>query len=399
MRRFANFFVMAVFLLGFTRPAQAQAGVKFVDARVGYDFGEQITFSARIESPNPIKEIQLLFRDEREENTRVIPLQADPDGFVSYQYDAASNLLRPFAKIIFWFQVILQDGGTAQSANYSFRYADDRFDWVTRQEKNISVHWYDGDEAFGMAALDAARNGLQTIQGLFPVEAGEPINIYIYSSPTELQETLFMGGETWVAGHASPALGVALVSIKPSMEQNIAMQQQIPHELAHVMLYRYVGEEYDRLPTWLQEGISSIAELYPNPDYQRALDVALENEMLIPMADLCDPFPRDASRAFLAYAESASFTRYLYNAYGSLELDDLIRAYADGLSCEPGATQALGASLTYLDARWRESVLGANLLGVAWRNFLPYLILFGLILIVPLAEGIAMLRRRKKDGN
>ena len=394
LRSFTNLLLLTALLFGFTRQVQAQEGIEFSDARVEYQFGEEIHFSAQIKADNPIKEILLVFRDVNEENTRVISLTADEAGRVSYRYDAHENLLRPFAKIFFWFQVTLEDGTKQTSEKYFFIYSDNRFEWQTREENNIRVHWSEGDEAFGLAALDAARNGLVNIQSLFPVDTSQPIDIYIYNSPTDLQNALFMGGESWVAGHASPALGIVFAAIPPSPQQQISMQRHIPHELAHILLYRQIGENYNRLPTWLLEGTASISELYPNPDYQLALEHALENDALIPISALCPPFPRDASQTFLAYAESTSFTRYLYTNYGSSGLDDLISAYADGLSCEAGTQRVFGKSLDYLDANWQESVLGANLLGVAFHSLAPYLFLLALFLAAPLFSGILSLKKK-----
>ena len=175
------------------------------------------------------------------------------------------------------------------------------------------------------------------------------------------------------------------------------MQQQIPHELAHVLLYRYVGENYKRLPIWLLEGIASLAELYPTPDYELALERAVEQSSLVPLSELCGPFSRDASQAFLSYAEASSFTRYLHASYGTSKLDLLIRTYADGVSCEGGALQVYGQSLAYLDARWQESVLGANLLGVALRATAPYLIILAIILAYPTAQLFSAKSKRETN--
>ena len=180
--------------------------------------------------------------------------------------------------------------------------------------------------------------------------------------------------------------------------QKIIMQQQIPHELAHVLLYRYLGENYNRLPTWLLEGIASLAELYPNPDYQLALKRAVEQNTLMPISALCGPFSRDASQAFLSYAEAASFTRYLHTNYGISKLDLLLRTYADGISCETGALQVYGQSLAHLDARWQESALGANLLGVALRATAPYLIILAIILAYPAIQLFSAKTKRERNA-
>jgi hypothetical protein len=172
------------------------------------------------------------------------------------------------------------------------------------------------------------------------------------------------------------------------------METLIPHELAHVLLYRSVGDGYASLPVWLSEGIASLAELYPNPDYEQALTVASQNDSLLPIAELCDAFPPDASGAYLAYAESQSFVRYLRDSYGTPALFSLTSAFADGLSCEQGAVRALGTSLANLDTRWRESVLGQNVAGVFLRNMSPYLGLFVFLLLIPV---IGFLQRRPDD--
>ena len=168
----------------------------------------------------------------------------------------------------------------------------------------------------------------------------------------------------------------------------------IPHEMAHVMLYRNVGDGYSMLPVWLNEGIASLSELYPNPDYDQALTIASQDNSLMAINDLCDTFPLDASRAYLAYAESQSFVRFLRDSYGTPALFSLTSAYADGLSCDQGVVRALGTSLVSLDTRWRESVLGQNVAGVFLRNMLPYLGLFVFMLLIPL---IGFFQRRPTD--
>lgn len=398
MRRLIIALVMAALIPGAARPASAESGVEVTEVGVQYNFGEQITFQARIQSSIPILQASLLFRDDRDGVTRVQPVEIAPDGRVAYRYEVTQNVLPPFVEIIFWFEGTLQGGGTFTSPQYRFRYADNRFPWQSKAEGPLRLHWYDGDEAFGQAALDTARLGLAAMSELILPGAAEPLDIYVYAAVEDLQSALYLGGEPWIAGHASPELGVVMVSIPPGASQRINMERQIPHELAHVRLYRQVGPGYERLPVWLREGIASIMELYPNPDYARTLSLASQNGSLLPIAELCATFPADTARAFLAYAEAESFTRYLRETYGDSALRALIAAYADGLNCEQGAQQALGASLSYLERRWREAALGENPLGHALRNLAPYLLVLGLMLLIPL-WGFGAGGERRPDGS
>jgi hypothetical protein len=172
------------------------------------------------------------------------------------------------------------------------------------------------------------------------------------------------------------------------------METLIPHELAHIILYEQSGDGYDNLPAWLREGLASLAELYPDPDYVGALQEASGNDTLIAVEELCDGFPLDASNAYLAYAESHSFVRFLRDSYGTSGLLSLISAYSDGLDCEQGPVRALGSSLGALDTRWRESVLGQSAAGLFARGMLPYLLLLGVFILMPF---LGMLQRRLRN--
>jgi hypothetical protein len=394
VRRLISLVVVVWITLGFCTPARAQSAVAVSEARAEYRFGEQITFTARIQSQSPIQEASILFQAEGDPNTRLATLQIGPDGRTSYQYLLSAGLLRPFVHIDYWFRLTLAGGEVYTSQHFYVDYVDNRFPWQTLEDASVRLHWYEGDTAFGQAALNVARLGLQQISNLIPIVQGGPIDIYVYEAPIDLQEALSLGGQPWLAGHASPDLGVVLVSIAPGAEQAIAMQRQIPHELAHVLLYRYTGAAYNQLPAWLREGIASLAELYPNADYVQALSVATQNQSLLPISDLCGLFPPDASGALLAYAESHSFTRYLHDTFGTSGLLALIQAYKDGLNCEQGAQRAFGSPLLQLDERWRAEALGEKMGNLALRNLLPYLVVLLLILALP-AWGLWSAWRRK----
>jgi hypothetical protein len=383
-------------LLGLAQSVQAQGGFAVEDVKVVYNFGEQITFQVRLPSAAGVTQASVLFRESAEEVTRIEALTLEEDGAAHFTYDARLNVLPPFSTIVFWFQAVLANGATETSPVFYFRYEDNRFPWQQLSDGGLSVHWYDGDHAFGQAALDSARAGLSATRQLLSLNLDSPLDVYVYSSSDDLQGALFLGGKEWTGGHADPSLGVAMVAITPGEAQAIEMQTEIPHELAHVLLYRDMGESYSRLPAWLSEGVASMVEGYPKPDYANALTLASQNDSLIPFTDLCGSFPPDSGRAFLAYAQSQSFARYLRDTYGWTGLAALLRAYADGLNCELGAARAVGVPLSQLDTRWRESVLGQNVAGVALRNLAPYLVVMALALLIPLWGVVKMAGEKRK---
>lgn len=388
-------FLALLSLLAMANPAGAQSGSVVTDVRVVSEFGRQVTFLARIQSPVGIQSASVTFR-EQDGIQQTQPLSLQLDGTAGYVYDASVNALKPFARIVFWFNVTLADGTQVQSENYNFDYIDNRFDWQTREDGVLRAHWVTGDAAFGDAVLDAARRGLQSVYHLIPIEVTDMIDIWVYPSADDLQGALLLGGQSWVAGHASPELGVVMISVAPGADQSIQLERQVPHELAHVLLYRRVGANYNRLPIWLREGMASMAELYPNPDFDTALAQAVSTNSIIPLTDLCSSFPSDTANAYTAYAESRSFTQYIVDNHGTSGLTSLALAYADGLDCEQGARQALGLSLSQLEVRWRESTLGENRSGVIASNLLPYLLLLVLVMIVPVWVAFGRIVEKRK---
>jgi hypothetical protein len=295
--------------------------------------------------------------------------------------------VRPFAIIHFQYRVKLQTSEELISEEQFIYYEDNRFPWQVNSSDGLIIHWYAGDLGFGQAAMDAARRGLTRATQLLLMGAARPINVYIYASPTDLQKALEIGGLPFVGGHASPDLHLALVAIAPGPEQGLGMDRKIPHELAHILTYDLTQERYSRLPTWFREGLATQVELAANPDYPRALLLAAEKKTLIPLADLCDSFPPDTGRAFLAYAEAESFTHYLFQKYGQTRLLALTRAYGDGLNCEQGAQRALGQPLSQLEVEWRAGSLGENAGMTALSNLSPYRVILAVLLIVSLVNA------------
>lgn len=385
-------------LLCLAYPAQpAYASTRLIDSHVNYVFGQQITFQARFESTVPIRQVVVLFSAEGDPHTEsgIATLQAD--GEAVFKFDLKNYTLRPFSKVQYRYRLELEQGEPFLSDFLSFDYTDNRFDWQKLDDAPFRAFWYVGDITFAQDVLDVAQQGLQRSQTLLPIELKQPmIDIYVYDNATDMQAAMELDGETWIAGHADPSLGVMIVALPGGPDQRMIMSQRIPHELMHILLYEAMGDSYQNLPTWLNEGLASTAELYPNPDYQVLLKNAYQKNSLLPLNSLCETFPRDVSNALLAYAQSASFTNYLHQRFGKSGILDLVQNYSNGLSCERGVEAALGISLAQLERQWRHDTFSENTLSTALGSMLPWLVLPVLILGIPLL--LALLRGRKSNG-
>lgn len=366
-----------------------QEQVAFENAEAQVSFGKEIVFTAKLSPADSVQQVSIFFHTGQENAARAEPVAAGQDGWIRHSFDASQRQFLPFSWVEYWYQVTLLDGQVITSETYRVQYHDDRFSWRELSRSGLTVHWYAGDEAFGASALDAAAMGSISIQNLVPQPVSGPVDIYIYANPADLQAGLPQAAAEWVGGHADPAAGVVLTAIVPGESQSVEMQTKIPHELTHVMLYRSLGAGYALQPRWLVEGMAAIMEQYPNPDYAQALLIAEREGSRIAMNDLCEAFPVEGSRAYLAYAQSQSFVSYIKEIYGTPGLKRLMEQYGSGYPCELGAANALGTSLSELDLRWREaapieSIEPKSADGGSLRNLLPFVLLLGLVLLVPL---------------
>lgn len=394
MRVAACWVLISLFVITFlgVEPAEAQAGVD-MDLAASVQFGEGVTFTARLASPLQIQSAAIFIHDSSQGITYSQPVTFDANGVSEFRLDARQNTLRPFTTLLWRYELTLADGSTLRSATGSVRYDDDRFAWQTLEADSLRIHWYNGDEAFGLAALNAAQAGIQNIRGFFAPDLTQPIDIFLYASESDLRGAV-PGGEAWAVGHAITDRSVVTVTIEAGADQNIQLEQRIPHELMHVLLQRQVGGGYRNISTWLREGMSTLAEVYPTPDYDRILADAAARGTLIPMRDLCASFSPQVDSAFLAYAQSRSFTTYLRGQFGADGLLTLARAYADGVDCERGPERAFGVSLAKLERDWQVTVLGESSFMSTLGTFAPYLVLLCLVVLFPLVGILNALRKK-----
>ncbi len=381
MNRVSIYLLISILLLLAWKPVEAQTSDQLADVEIAHTYGIELTFSARVMQPANIKDIFLFFEVEGEKLPRGSLIVVDSNGLLNFTYDVKQTPIRPFANITYWYSFNMESGETFKSKDYYFQYTDNRFSWKTLKSDSVVVNWYSGDMDFGQDGFDILHQSILRISNLISISLGDPIQLYLYATQDDLQSGLALGGQATI----DPEMQVLMIWIAPGADQKVLMGEQIPYELTHLLLYRKTGLTNDLLPVWLKEGIATQVENSPNPNFDYALANAMEKQNLIPLRDLCASFPQDPESIILASAQANSFTSYLYSKYNPAGIERLIQAYtAPNSDCEQGAKSALGKTLTQLEFDWLQETFNKNALWQTIINFLPYLFILLLVLLIPL---------------
>ena len=387
-----------ILILHLLLPAQQSAPV-IIDLGVEPQFGEQIEFHVQVQPLEDVRELLVYITPEGQPTVwQSIDLSgADEDGQIVQQVDVRQLALYPFSRVSYRYEAVMQDGSKVEGAQGSFQYDDDRFNWQSLESGIFEINWY-GDPILGQMIANIAIDGLQSAQNILKVTPPAPVRLYAYTASRDLQTAMQMTDQPWVAGHASPEVGLVLISVSEGPEKRLELERQIPHEIMHILQYQVMGGGFTNQPVWLVEGMASLAEAYPNPEYRSVLESASEAGTLVPFRSLCAAFPRDAGGAFQAYAQSESFVRFLYTRYGATGLRELIDQYQNGLGCTEGFSTALNIPLEQAEYRWKQETLGVNVGRLVFSNLLPYLLL-SLLIIVPAGAAIvaAVTPKRRAD--
>lgn len=387
---------ISILFIGICKSAWAQEDTQVNEIRITHQFGESIDIEAKINPGQNIKSLQVVFSSKEKQAFAKDAANINAEGVVSYSLDLLNQPIRAFSELEIYFEIVLANGTSITTEPKSYYYDDNRFDWQILQTAAFTVYWYQDNPDLGSSIIAAANEGWERIQNQLDVPQPESIHIYAYNNIVDMQDTLnFSGGSSyWIAGHAVSDLGVILVSLPPGPEQSLEIKRQIPHELLHILLYKKLGPSYSNLPRWLNEGLASIAELSPNPDYQILLERAYEREGLIPIRDLCASFPIDAANFQLSYAEAYDFTWYLQQTYGHTKIEALIQSYAGGLGCEQGFEPVFERSLSELETEWRQIAFNEDRIINIWNESLPLVILVGVVFITPIGMIFLRIGRR-----
>jgi hypothetical protein len=351
--------ILVAFVLALTvpsaMPANAQVDVETIASYAVVEYPDRINFTLELESREQITDIRLNYRVERDSFVDVVcesvaGYDADTKS-ASWTWDMyTTGNLPPGTVVEYWWKISTGSGNYHFTQPQKVAFDDSRYQWQEISEGNLSIYWYRGDLAFAGELMETARVALIQLEDDMGAYLARPVNIYIYGSSEDLQGAMLYVQE-WAGGLAFTGYGVVAIGIAPS---NIDWgKRAMVHELAHLVTHQMTNNPYNSIPVWLNEGISMYAEGEMEEFSESYLRRAAANNDLISVQSLASPFPSDADKTYLSYAQSYSLVEYLISQHGSQKMAELLYTFSLGSTYDGAFMNVFGFDIDGLDTAWQ----------------------------------------------
>ncbi len=210
-----------ILLLSIVPDVYAQSDGVHVTTEIEYIFADKAHFVSRISSIEPIENVTLFTRSESSQVTQAISAILDRSKS-EITAEVWLNLdevkWQPFSPITYWWQIEFDDGERTTSPPEMLNYIDNREFWSFLEGTQILIHWQIGDLEFGQAVVDISDKALDSILDDLALPARDLVNIYIYPSISDLQETLQIGGSSWRRRFDGAHVCVLILEDSPNAE-------------------------------------------------------------------------------------------------------------------------------------------------------------------------------------
>lgn len=367
MDRSLRFFLLLALALGAVLvapapvPVQGQAAAFVVDsATVTPEFPQRIMFalSAHLTGSGTITRAEVSYRVRGDAYTRGVVGHFTPAARISLtaEVDGQIDYIPPGVIIDYYWTLEDSAGHRFDTPSAQFRYDDQQLPWKTRNGLSYHLHWHGEREAFGNQLEAAATAGLTHLFDQTGLTLTVPAEIWVYGTDEELRAALPPGEPEWVGGKAFPEFGVILALIADDDQADAEAKRVLPHELAHLVVYRATHNPYNTPPVWLDEGIAVNNQQDGDPFLAQVLAQAARANALLPLRTLESGFPADPDQAVLSYAESAGAVRFLLDRYGAQRVNTLLRSFQRGVTYDDALAAALGTNTERLDTDWRATL-------------------------------------------
>ena len=209
----------------------------------------------------------------------------------------------------------------------------DEFETFERGDVIVRLHPDEAD-VLSEYVLTLAQQALDELSARYRMQVEGPILVEVF--PTHDDFAVRNLGLPGMIGALGACFGrvVTMDSPRALPPGDFNWRSTLWHEIAHVITLQMSDQ---RVPRWLTEGISTYEEKRARPEWGRdqALGFAraLNDDTILPLHELNSGFSRP-EKISMSYFQASVLVEHIVDSYGETALQELVRAYADGVETE-----------------------------------------------------------------
>jgi len=341
-------------------PVAADDAITITTSQFTGNFRKNLLFQVEAQSRADITQVELLVQfDGNAGNFRgSAKFDVSKQVRAVYDWNLEQRYLPPGVSGQFWWEIVDSAGNQKISAKQPFRIEDNRVKWQTLTEPRFALYWSGGSAEFGKAIFERAVRAMDALQKDTGVTIEHQLQIFLYDKRTDFLGALEPVVNNWVGGRAYTEYGITLINVSAAdLDYGLVAT---PHELTHLIVHRKLGDLGTvGLPRWFDEGLAMYYEFVPpalEPEYERLLKRAIQDDTLIPLRVLSGNFATDARQATLSYAQSFSVVDFIYRRYGKDKMTQILLEFQQGNGGDAVFRKVLGVDTDGLEAAWRQDI-------------------------------------------
>ncbi len=244
-------------------------------------------------------------------------------------------------------KIVLHDTATGYKLPLHWRrMTTEHFEIYYEKQRALTGAKRHAEEAFRKIVTDF---------GMDDVEWKTRITMYLFSDDEEWQAFLRMNRDKtmeWAGGFALPWANEIYVYV--SDEKKYLYKRLVPHELTHVLHYRYVGGIYQ--PLCITEGLARFQEKGGVKEAREAIDELVKRGEAFELEELfkLSYYPPQAISLF--YAQSATLVGFMIDEYGLDKFKEFMFAFASTRDAAEAIGSVYGISLDTFGKKWEKYV-------------------------------------------
>jgi len=218
----------------------------------------------------------------------------------------------------------------------------------------------------------------------------DSVFVFIASSEKHYRQIVGTDFPRWSQGLASPTRNIIILKSPRILPEYADPDKIAIHELTHILLNKAVKN--NPVPRWFNEGLAVYYSGEKKFASSSLISKALISKSIIPLDEIEAVLKFHQDKAQLAYQESYTAVRFLFEHFGSQSVKKIIFKFSQGKSLDQALQETIGLDGYDFEHEWFQYIKKKY----RWHFLLDFDVYLWIFMLIIFLIGFLAMRRRNK---